>query len=170
VRRDLTRTEGKEKVVSTIVLAGTTAWAHEIHGKEDKAGDLPAPYVAAIEAQLWRDPDLVLLRHLDKRVKVAALPPRTVQGASCHVVVITRPDGVSATLYLDQKTLLMRQMTYRSESSRAVESYGEYQPVKGIQVPFRRLTSDGMTVFDLDLKKVEFDVAVAPAEFEKPQK
>jgi hypothetical protein len=86
------------------------------------------------------------------------------------VVRITRGDGVSATLYLDQKTNLLRQMIYRSEGSRAVESYGEYKPVAGVQVAHRRITVEGATTFDLTVDKAEVNGQVPAGAFEKPKK
>ncbi len=170
VRRDLVRTQGKDKVYSSVVLAGNEAWAQEKAGDKVNAGELPGHFVVALKAQLWRDPDLVLLRHLDRKIQVAALPPRTVLGSPCHVVRVTRQDGVSATLYLDQKSFLLRQMIYRSEDSRAVETYADYRPIKGIQMAHRRVTTEGMTSFDVTMEKIAIDEPVAPGLFEKPKK
>ncbi len=170
MRRDITRDVGGQKAVSGIVLAGSQAWAFEQMGAKQGAGELPPALVQALQQQMWRDQELILLRHLDKGTTAVALPEQKVEGHPCYVVQVTRPDGLSSTLFFDKKTYLLRRQSYRSEDSSAVETYDDYKTVGGLAVAHHRVTTEGPTRFDMTITNVKFNVNVPASVFEKPKK
>ncbi len=170
MRRDIERDIGGQKAVSGIVLNGNQAWAFEQVGGKQGAGELPPALVEALRQQQWRDQELVLLRHLDKGTSAVALPDQKVEGHPCYVVQVTRSDGLSTTLFFDQKSYLLRRQSYRSEDSSAVETYDDYKKVGGLAVAHHRVTTEGPTRFDMTITNVKFNVDVPPSLFQKPKK
>ncbi len=169
IRRDMDIENGQ--IVSAIVLNGNSAWAYESQGGKAGAGELPPAFVTALSDQLWRDQDLVLLRHLDPDTKVAALADQKVDGVDHYVVRIARADGSGATvLYIDKKSLMLDRITYSAQGSAAVEDYSDYRDVSGIKVAYRRLTTDAATSFDLTVTGVDFNPEKVNAQvFQKPE-
>lgn len=168
MRRDLTRQVDGKEAVSGIVLAGNAAWAFERMGTQQGAGELPPELVEALQTQLWRDQELVLLRYLDPGTTAALMPDKDLDGAPHHVVRVTRKDGVSSVLYIDQKTRLLTRQSYSAEGSSASETYTDYKDVGGIQVAHRRVTTEGSTRFDMTVTKIQFNVTVPAEAFAKP--
>lgn len=169
MRRDLTRKVDGQEAVSGIVLSGDEAWAFERMGTQQGAGELPPELVAALETQMWRDQDLILLRSLEPGVTSALMPDKDIDGAPHHVVRLTRKDGVSSVLYIDKKTHFLTRQSYSAEGSSASETYSDYKNVGGIQVPHRRLTTEGSTRFDMTVTKIQFNVTIPAEAFAKPK-
>ncbi|HUH01730.1 MAG TPA: insulinase family protein [Kofleriaceae bacterium] len=169
MRRDLTRKVDGQEALSGIVLSGNEAWAFERVGAQQGAGELPPELVAALETQMWRDQDLILLRYLDPGVTAALMADKDIDGAPQHVVRLTRKDGVSSVLYIDKKTNLLTRQSYSAEGSSASETYTDYKNVGGIQVPHRRLTAEGSTRFDMTVTKIQFNVTIPAEAFAKPK-
>lgn len=149
------------------VLSGDKAW-----NKQPGQGvvELPEGAVQELQRQIWRDQDLILLRHRDKGTRVESLGEKTVAGRTLDAVRVTRGDGkVSATLLLDKKTHLPAMLTYTEQGIESVESYDEYRPVEGIQVAHRRRTDNQDAVLDIELTSVTFNGAMAPSLFTAPK-
>jgi hypothetical protein len=169
MRRDLTRKVDGQDAVSGIVLAGKSAWAFERMGTQQGAGELPPELVHALEIQMWRDQELILLRYLDAGTVSAQMPDKDIDGVPHHVVRVTRGDGIASVLYIDKKTKLLTRQSYSAEGSSASETYTDYKVVSGIQVAHRRLTTEGSTRFDMSVTKVQFNVTVPAEAFAKPK-
>lgn len=150
------------------VLAGDKAW----NKQPPPAGlmELPPDAVAELQKQVWRDQELILLRaSQDSGVEVVAMGARRLGDATYDVLRIVRSDGeVSATLYLDPKTHLLRAMTYDEQGSQTVERYDDYKRVDGIQVAHRRQTQSPDATLDVTVTEVRFNEAMGPALFEQP--
>jgi hypothetical protein len=119
---------------------------------------------------VWRDPELILVRAArEPGVVVASLGTRSFEGGAHHALRITRGDGeVSAVLYLDPGTHLVRAMTYTEDGSETVERYDDYKRVSGIQVAHRRQTRNADTVLDLTVTELRFDAPLSPELFTRP--
>lgn len=169
MRRDIARQVGNQTALSGIVLSGDSAWAFEKMGKQEGAGELPPALVQALKTQMWRDQELILLRYRDKDTTALALADQSIDGKPHHVVRITRDDGTASTLFIDKKSYLVRRQSYSEQGSSATESYDDYKSVGGIQVPHRRVTTEGATRFDMEIKKIQFNVTVPADVFAKPK-
>ena len=168
MRRDMDIENGK--VVSAIVLDGNSAWAYESQGGKSGVGELPPAFVQALNEQLWRDQEFVLLRFKEKGAVVTALADKKIDGLDHHVVRVSRADGSAATtLFIAKKTYLLSRMTYAAQGASAVESFSDYRDVDGVKVAHRRVTTDAMTTFDVTMTKVKINPELDAKLFEKPQ-
>ena len=83
------------------ILNGDKGW-----NKQPQTGliDLPQDAISELRNQVWRDQELVLLRHKEKGTKVQSLGEKSRQGRAYHAVQMTRGDGrVSVVVYLDKE-------------------------------------------------------------------
>ena len=162
------RIPGGSAGVVTIV-AGDQGWSRQ----PPPVGvvELPPDAVAALQEQIWREPELILLRATrEPGVEAVSLGVRTFEGGAYDALRITRGGGqVSAVLYLDRKTHLVRAMTYEEQGRETVERYDDYRAVSGMQVSYRRQTQSVDALLDVTVTSVAFDQALAPALFERPE-
>lgn len=150
------------------VLAGDKAW----NKQPPPAGlvELPPDAVTELRRQVWRDQELILLRAArEEGVEVAALGKRTFEGAEYDALRITRGDReVSAVLYLDRKSRLVRAMTYTEQGNETVERYDDYKRVGGIQVAHQRQTRNPDATLEVTVTDVTFNATLSPELFTKP--
>lgn len=144
-------------------------------GWQSGPDDLGAPQVKALELesraqvwdQLWRDPELVLTRHLETGAEVLQLDDVTVDGIACALVNVT--SGVSTvSIYLDRQTQRVVQLAYPERGAVTEERYGDYRVVDGIEVAHERRAVSGEEATDLRVVRVEIDADVDLAIFRQP--
>lgn len=171
LRLDMVIEMGGAKVSITTALLGDTGWAQEARPDGSRVIDFPKLEVEAGKAQIWRDQDFVLLRHLEKGAKVAPLPDVDVDGTPHHALRVTHPDGTrQVVLLIDKKTKRLGGMTYSEAGVSAEEKYGDYRAVGGLQIAHSRTTKSAQVDLVTTVTEVKLDPAIAPSIFVKPKK
>jgi zinc protease len=170
LRLDLALQTQMGKVDVTTVVTPEAGWTRHALGAQARLDDLRPEDLADAKVQLWRDSELVLLRHRDKGTQVRPLPEQVVDGVAYDVVQITHPDGHSAVaLWLDKKTHLLARMTYADGQEEAVETFADYRPFAGIKVATSRKSRSSSGKFDSTLDSVTINPKVDPTVFAKPE-
>ncbi|MBI4512107.1 MAG: insulinase family protein [Deltaproteobacteria bacterium] len=123
-------------------------------------------------ARLWRDRDLILLRHLEPGTLVEWLGKELVNGREYDAVRVSKTEGgLDTKLLIDATTRLVFRMEYKESSGLAREEYGDYRVVSGIQFPFtQRIVRGGqeatVTVAEIllntDVRSEELSKEVEP--------
>jgi zinc protease len=163
LRLDITAAVGK----LTVAVTGAGSWI--IFG--DRVQDLPKENAAQQFASLWRDRDIVLLRHLEADAVVEALPREKIDGKEYDVVVLKKAGGALETrLYLDPKTRLVFRMEYQERGSPQREEYRDYRAVQGIQFAFRQHGEGQGQAIDAVTSEIKLNTGVPPGTFDKPAK
>lgn len=161
---------GGGQVQATTVLAGDQAWGREISQRGDQTIDFPPDQAAALRAQMWREQDLVLLRHREEGASVTPLPDRTLDGRPHHAVRVVSADGaLSVVLFIDKKSKVLGGMEYSDQGVKALETYGDYRRVGGLQIAHRRDTDSPQLDLSIQLDEVKIDDKLAPLLFVKPK-
>ena len=100
---------------------------------------------------------------------VPAVSVGSVKVWSCDVVSLTSPDGeFTVHLFVVQKTKLLLEIRYSDGGSEAVEHFGDYKDVNGVQVAHQRDSKGGGEASSLTVTKVELDPTVDAKAFDKP--
>ncbi len=145
---------GQVKIVTA--LAGGKGWALEDTPGGKQVRDFAAPELAALSNQLWRDPEVVLLRHREKGAKISPLGERTVSGKTISAIGITSAESRSVILLIDTKSKLLVGLDYAEQGMKTSERYDDYKTVSGLQVAHTRSTKAPNV--DLTIKLKQFDV------------
>jgi predicted Zn-dependent peptidase len=152
-RIDMTIDGGK--VTVTTVLAGDQGWARQAQGDQQRVIDFPATEIEAARNQIWRDPDLVLLRHRDGDTKVLPQPDIEVDGVACHAIRLTgKGAGRTVVVMIDKQTKLLVGMRYSEQGQTAEERFSGYKKASGLEVAHQRVT-----------RSSDIDVATTITEF-----
>ncbi|MBP6632405.1 MAG: insulinase family protein [Kofleriaceae bacterium] len=171
---DKTRVDIKLPAVGVeinIAIDGKVGWQR---GPDPATGnlavaDIPASELPTIEADRWREPELVLLRHREPGTKVRALPDDTRSGSPRAVIRLTSGDGArSVDLLIDRKSKLLAGMAYLSDRVATIDEFADYREVQGVKVAHKRTSSGGGRSTEYTLTKVTLDGAVDPAVFKRP--
>jgi predicted Zn-dependent peptidase len=158
------------------VMTGTAGWAQQIAGGQSQSVAFPDAEVEAGRAQIWRDQDLVLLRHRDEGAKVAVQGELDIDGRACWAIQVTSPrNQYTALLYIDKRTKLLAGMSYRERGPDGrplvtEERYSNYRGVSGIQVAHKRVTRSAQLDLTTTLESVKINGPVDNALFVKPKK
>jgi hypothetical protein len=157
-------------------MTGTAGWAQQIAGGQSQSVAFPDAEVEAGRAQIWRDQDLVLLRHRDEGAKVAVQGELDIDGRACWAIQVTSPrNQYTALLYIDKRTKLLAGMSYRERGPDGrplvtEERYSNYRGVSGIQVAHKRVTRSAQLDLTTTLESVKINGPVDNALFVKPKK
>ena len=171
LRLDMLIEMGGAKVTITTALLGNSGWAQETRPDGARVIDFPPSEVEAGKAQIWRDQDFVLLRHLEKGAVVAPLPDVELDGAPHHAIRVTAPDGKrTVTLLIDKKTRRLGGMTYTESGVSAEETFGDYRAVGGIQVAHSRTTKSAQVDLVTTVTEVKLDPKIDNSVYNKPKK
>lgn len=131
--------------------------------------DIPETELDSVEADRWRDPELILIRHHEKGATVTPLPDQDIDGKAQAVIRVTDPSGkLAVDLYLDKKTKLLSRMTYKDAGVALTDDFADYKDVKGIKVAYKRASRGGPRSSTYEITKVEFDGKVDESVFKKP--
>jgi zinc protease len=157
---------GMGKQTIAYALDGSRGW----QAAEGQVVDIPAQEAATLIEQRWHDPELILTRHLDKQTRVIPhKDDRCGGGTPCAVVQLISGDGRStATIYLDKKTKLIRQLAYPEGGRTTIDVFSGYRTVDGVQIAHQRQSKSGNESAELTVERVELDPAVDPAIFARP--
>jgi zinc protease len=136
---------------------------------QKKTQDLPPALAADARAGLWRDHDLILLRHLDPGTVVQDAGKVTVAGKAYDAVSIRPREGAPATtILLDPKTHLIFRITYDEGGQPGVEEYGDYKAVDGVMLPYRQRAEGGGQAFDVTVSEFKINGGVPEDTFKHP--
>ncbi len=165
LRLDMQIGGGSIKIAT--VLEGATGWAREEgpRGKQDRAFT-PAE-LEALSTQLWRDSELVLLRHREAGAKVKASGTVTLEGKEVAAITVASANR-SVTLLIDAKTKLLVGMDYSDQGAKASERFSDYKKISGVMVAFSRSTKSALVDMKVVLKGMELNKGVAKSDFLRP--
>ncbi len=153
----------------TTAYDGERGWMRQVAGGQTQVVDLPESDRAAVEAELWRDPELILLRHRDDGTVAAALEPETIEGERHHVVRLRSEVGHEATLAIHAGSHRLSRMTYTGPTGgETVETFADYQDVDGVSVAHERESAGPEQSLELTIDHIRFGEAVEPSRFAKP--
>lgn len=153
---------------------GKTGW-QQAPGQDGKPQlvDFMGPDVIQGQFEVWREPELLVLKAADSGAKIAPMPDENVNGKPHAVIRLASPYGADITLYIDKKTKLLSRIGFADvgprQSGSQVEEFSDYKPEKGVQIARKqKSTTQGRTTV-LDVDKVEIDGKVDPSVFAKPK-
>jgi zinc protease len=167
LRLDMEISAGQVKIAT--VLQGAAGWAREESPRGKKDREFTPLELEALSTQLWRDSELVLLRHTEAGAKVAPAGTLNIQGKAAIAVTVSSPTR-SVTLLIDAKSKLLVGMDYSDQGAKASERFSDYKKSGGIMVAHTRTTKSAMVDMKVLLKSVVFDKGVSTADFLRPSK
>ncbi|MBV8758019.1 MAG: insulinase family protein [Deltaproteobacteria bacterium] len=158
------------KIIETLTGGGGWMGAPNPQTFAVEISDLPAAQVASAQFEIWRDPELILLKASDAGAKVVAVADEALDGKPQSVLHMQSPfPGMDISLYIDKKTKLLTRIAYTESGQQVNDDFADYRDVNGIKVSFKRTSSSRGHATTLTLGKVEFDPKVDPALFSKPK-
>ena len=167
LRLDMSIGGGKIKIAT--VLDGKSGWAQEEGPKGKQVRPFSAPELAALGSQLWRDSELVLLRHRDAGAVLTPLGERRLEGTKVIAIEVANAAGNGkVTLLVDAKSKLLIGMDYTDQGMATSERFADYKKVDGVQVAFTRSTKSEQVNMSLSVKSAEFDKATPAGIFTQP--
>ena len=147
-------------------VSGTVGWQKSPQG----VVDIPHDQLELLERQVWTDPETILLHAEDKGAQVRALPDKAVDGVTYALVNVTSPDGkLTATLFFDKKTHLIKQLAYPDQGGVSFDVFGDYRTVDGIKVAFKRASKNEVESLDITLDDYKVNPKVDAGEFKRPK-
>jgi predicted Zn-dependent peptidase len=132
--------------------------------------DLDRALADQAQAQIWREVDTILLRHLEPGTIVQSAGKVSVPGETkaFDAVVIRRADGTNETrILLDPETRLIFALLYAVGGTPALERYSDYRDVSGLQIPFRQQASGANQILDVIIADVKVNGGVPADMFVK---
>lgn len=172
LRLDMDIADAGVKLVT--VMAGNTGWAQQETKEGKRAIDFPRAEVEAGKAQIWRDQDLVLLRHREDKASVVLVDETEIGGKPAYAVRITSAGSkYSVVLLIDKASKLLVGMTYQERAPngqmlRTDERYSDYKKVGGLQIAHKRTTRSAQIDLTTTLSKVEINKPIDDSVFVKP--
>lgn len=153
-----------QKFIVAIGIDGNKGWNQEPTG----VVDMPPEAFAAIAFERWRDPELILLRHLDKGVVFAPLSDDKIAGRGHAVVRLTSPMGVNVTLFIDRESKMISRISFEEGGAISVDDFENYKAVNGIMVAHTRTSTAPGRTTKVKLNAIDFDLAIDAKVFAKP--
>ncbi len=130
--------------------------------------DLPPELVPEARKGLWRDRDLVLLRHLDAGTVVQAMGKEKVGKRQYDAVLIRQADGgIETRILLDPESRRIFRLVYVENGESAFEEYGDYREVDGLWFAFQQRAEGGDQTFDIAVDDVKVNSGVPDGTFAK---
>lgn len=167
LRLDMQIGGGTVKIAT--VLLGATGWAQEEGPRGKQNREFTPPELEALSTQLWRDPELVLLRHTEAGATVKAAGTKSIDGTAVVAVTVSSAGGArSTTLLIDPKTKLLLGMDYTDQGSKTSERYEDYKKVAGVQLAHTRATKGPQVDMKVVIKSITLDKDVSDSDFLRP--
>ena len=167
LRLDMEIAGGPVKIAT--VLHGATGWAQEEGPGGKNTREFTPSELEALTTQLWRDPELVLLRHTEAGAQVKAAGTRRIEGAEVVAVSVASAAGArEVTLLLDAKSKLLLGMDYVDQGVKTSERYSDYKTVGGLQVAHTRSSKGAQVDMSVTIKSFTLNKAVPAALFLRP--
>lgn len=170
MRIDATLGTADQQLKIEVAVGGGSGW--EI-APDPKTGG-PALFelhdndMAAAQFEAWRDPELLLLKAIDPKMKLTPLADDTIDGNPVSAIKLASPFGLDVVIFIDQKTKLVRRLTYSDQGASETDDFTDYRDVKGIKVAYQRTSTTLGRVTVLTLDKVDLAAKIDPKIFDKP--
>jgi zinc protease len=164
MRMDATLDLG-QKVKIAIGLSGSVGWNQGPSGTLD-IGDAER---ASIEFERWRDPELLLTRHLDGKTVIAPMSDEKIDGRGHATVRMTSPQGVNVTLYIDRASKMLTRVSFEEGGNISVDDFADYKSYDGVLIANKRVSTSAGRTTTLTITKVEINPVVDGAIFARPQ-
>ena len=167
MRVDATLAEG----VVTQTIDGEVAWFKDANGPRDA----PEGIRREMALSLRRDWIALLRAAAADRVKGTRLPDDTgLAGRPVHVVELWSGDLPPVRLSIDAESGTMLSLSYDTRgpggAERTTETFSDYRPVAGLQVPFRSVVRRGdLLLFERTITDFQVNVPLAASLFQKPR-
>ena len=148
---------------------GKTGW-QQAPGQDGKTQIVEFKGADVVQGQfeVWREPELIVLKAADPAAKLTPLPDETIDGKPHAVIRVASPYGADVTLYVDKKSKLHSRLAF-ADTGNQLEEFSDYKDVKGIKFAHKqKSTTQGRTT-QLDITKVELDGKVDSSIFAKPK-
>lgn len=153
----------------TTAYDGERGWMRQVAQGQEQIVDLPDSELRAVKAELWRDPELVLLRYREEGTIAEALGEEEIEGAPHYTVRLRSPEGHEVRLYIDQAEHRLRRMSYQNaEGGQATMTLSDYREIEGIEVAHERKTEAPQQSLHLEIDRVTFNRAIDSGRFERP--
>jgi zinc protease len=145
------------------------AWVKDPSGLHEA----PAPMKEDFAASVRRDLIPLLIAAAEGTLTARLLPDEGSEGRALRVLEVSGEGVAPVRIYADASGLVVRQRFSRpgpdGSTMQAEETFSDYKPVDGIQVPFTAEVSfDGRPVLTRTLTAVKFNTAVDPKLFARP--
>ena len=132
--------------------------------------DLPPGLAEQARGGLWRNHDLILLRHLEQGTQVMDGGRTTVNNKGYDTVIVRRADGSNETrILIDPRTKLLFRLEYMEGGAPGSEEYGDYRAIEGIQMPFRQRAQSSQQVIDVSVTDIKVNGGAPAGAFERPK-
>ena len=160
------------KLKVLVGVNGTSGW---IVGPDQKTGavsvqDLGTNDMTGAQFEVWREPELILLKAADASAKLIPAPDEAIDGKPQAVVRVESPfGGLEVALYIDRKTKLLTRMRYTDHGQTVTDDFSDYRDASGLKVAYKRTSTNAGRVTALDLQKIELDPKVDTTIFAKPK-
>ncbi len=168
LRLDLEISGGVVRVAT--VLNGKKGWAQEQSPRGNNLRDFTAVEMNALSGQLWRDSELVLLRHLEKGAVIKFLGEEVLADKTIAAILVKSPKGDEVILLVDEKSKLLLGMDYSDQGIRTSERFADYKKAGAILVAYQRSTKSSQVDLSLKITLFETNKAIANSVFARPAK
>jgi zinc protease len=159
---------GKAKV--QVGVAGASAWIQGPGKDGPETHELGGDESVGAQFELWRDPELILVKAADPAAKLTPAPDETIDGAPQAVVRLESPfGGLEVTLDIDKKTKLISRIRYIDHDQPVTDDFADYKDAGGIKVSYKRVSTSAGRTTSLEIQKIEWDPKIDPAIFAKPK-
>jgi hypothetical protein len=167
IRVDLRLSSGMAEI--STAFDGERGWMRQRAGGQGEVMELPEAELREVVAELWRDPELILLRHREEGAVAEARGTEMIDGEQHHLVRVRGAEGHVATLAIHAGTHELRRMSYRGATGgETTETFGDYRRISGIAVAHERETAGPQQSMKLTIERVRFGQPIDPARFAKP--
>jgi len=156
--------------VVTQTIDGEAAWFKDANGPRDA----PEGIRSEMALSLRRDWIALLRAAAADRVKGRRLPDDTgLAGRAVHVVELWSGVLPPVRLSVDAESGRMLSLSYEARGAggaeRMTETFSDYRPVAGLQVPFRSVVRRGdLLLFERTITDFQVNVPLADSLFQKP--
>jgi predicted Zn-dependent peptidase len=160
-----------KKAKVAVGITGSAGWM-QAPGKsgEPETHDFAPEDVEGARFEIWREPELILLKAADPAAKIAPAPDETIDGKPNAVVQVESPiQGLTVSIYIDRATKLVTRIRYVDHGQPVTDDFADYRDEGGIKIAHKRTSTSSGRVTSLDITKVELDPKVDPAIFAKPK-
>jgi hypothetical protein len=135
-----------------------------------QVNDVRGELASQMRDGMWRDHDLILLRHLDAGTQVQDAGKTEVGGKVYDTVLLRRADGSNETrVLLDPQSKMVFRLTYQEGGAPGLEEYGDYRDVQGIQLPFRQRAEGAQEKLEVVVSEYKVNGGVPAGAFDRPK-
>jgi zinc protease len=132
--------------------------------------EIPPEMVPEAREGIWRDRDLVLLRHLETGTIVQGMGKEKVGKIQYDVVVIKQADGGSETrILLDAESHRIFRLIYQEGGESAYEEYDDYREVDGLWFAYKQHAEGAEQAFDVEVDEIKVNAGLPDGTFDKPR-